>query len=54
MPVTSREIRLVARPQGLPDEELFELVETEVPDPAEDRCSSGTRTCPSIPTCAAA
>ena len=33
--VTSREIRLVARPQGVPDEDLFELVETEVPDPAD-------------------
>ncbi len=35
MPVTSREIRLVARPQGVPDEDLFELVETDVPDPAD-------------------
>ena len=35
MSVTSREIRLVARPQGVPDEDLFELVETDVPDPAD-------------------
>jgi len=35
MPVTSREIRLVGRPQGVPDEELFEVVEAEVPDPAD-------------------
>ena len=35
MPVTSREIRLAARPQGVPDERLFELAETEVPDPAD-------------------
>jgi NADPH-dependent curcumin reductase CurA len=33
--VTSREIRLVARPQGVPDEGLFEIVETAVPDPAD-------------------
>ena len=35
VPVTSREIRLVARPQGVPDEGLFEVVETDVPDPAD-------------------
>jgi NADPH-dependent curcumin reductase CurA len=31
----SREVRLVGRPRGLPDEELFEVVETPVPEPAE-------------------
>jgi NADPH-dependent curcumin reductase CurA len=31
----NREIRLVGRPQGLPDESLFELVESEVPEPAD-------------------
>ena len=31
----SREIRLVARPRGFPDEELFEVAETSIPDPAE-------------------
>ena len=31
----SREIRLVARPHGFPDEELFEVAETPIPDPAE-------------------
>jgi NADPH-dependent curcumin reductase CurA len=31
----NREIRLVGRPQGVPDESLFEIVDTEVPDPAE-------------------
>jgi len=31
----SREIRLVARPQGFPDEELFEVAEAPIPDPAE-------------------
>jgi NADPH-dependent curcumin reductase CurA len=31
----SREIRLVARPQGVLDEELFELAETPIPDPGE-------------------
>jgi NADPH-dependent curcumin reductase CurA len=31
----SREIRLVARPQGFPGEDLFELAETPIPDPAE-------------------
>jgi hypothetical protein len=31
----SREIRLVARPQGIPDEELFEVAETSIPDPAD-------------------
>jgi NADPH-dependent curcumin reductase CurA len=30
-----REIRLVARPRGFPDEELFEVAETSIPDPAE-------------------
>ena len=31
----SREIRLVARPRGFPDEELFELAETPIPDPGD-------------------
>ena len=31
----SREIRLVARPQGFPDEDLFEIAETPIPDPGE-------------------
>lgn len=31
----SREIRLVARPQGFPGEDLFELAETPVPEPAD-------------------
>lgn len=31
----SREIRLVARPRGFPDEGLFELAETPIPEPAE-------------------
>jgi NADPH-dependent curcumin reductase CurA len=31
----SREIRLVSRPQGFPDEELFEIAETAIPDPGE-------------------
>ena len=31
----SREIRLVARPRGFPDEDLFELAETPIPDPGE-------------------
>jgi len=31
----SREIRLAARPQGVPDEALFELVETSIPEPRE-------------------
>ncbi len=31
----SREIRLVARPTGFPDEELFEVAETAIPDPAD-------------------
>ncbi len=35
MTVTSREIHLIARPDGLPKVEQFELVETEVADPAE-------------------
>jgi hypothetical protein len=35
VPVTSREIRLVERPEGLPAEEVFEVAETTVPDPAE-------------------
>ena len=32
---TAREVRLVARPQGFPSEELFELAETPIPDPAD-------------------
>jgi NADPH-dependent curcumin reductase CurA len=35
MEAVAREIRLVARPQGFPDEELFELAETPIPEPAE-------------------
>ena len=31
----SREIRLVARPRGLPDEDLFEIAETPIHDPGE-------------------
>jgi hypothetical protein len=31
----SREVRLVARPRGFPDEDLFEVAETPIPDPAE-------------------
>jgi len=30
-----REVRLVARPRGFPDEELFELAETPIADPAD-------------------
>jgi NADPH-dependent curcumin reductase CurA len=32
---TAREIRLVARPQGFPDEDLFEVAETPVPSPSD-------------------
>jgi NADPH-dependent curcumin reductase CurA len=32
---TSREIRLVARPTGFPDDELFEVAEVEIPDPSD-------------------
>jgi NADPH-dependent curcumin reductase CurA len=32
---TAREIRLVARPRGFPDEDLFELTETGIPDPGD-------------------
>jgi NADPH-dependent curcumin reductase CurA len=35
VPVTSREVRLVARPRGLPRESDFELATTELPDPGE-------------------
>ena len=31
----SREIRLVARPTGFPDEELFEVAESPIPDPSD-------------------
>ena len=31
----SREIRLVSRPQGFPDEDLFEIAETAIPDPRD-------------------
>jgi len=31
----AREIRLVARPQGFPAEELFEVAETAIPDPGD-------------------
>ncbi|HEX2427325.1 MAG TPA: NADP-dependent oxidoreductase [Gaiellaceae bacterium] len=31
----AREVRLVARPQGFPTEDLFEIAEAPVPDPAE-------------------
>jgi NADPH-dependent curcumin reductase CurA len=32
---TGREIRLVARPQGFPDEDLFEVAETAIPTPSD-------------------
>jgi NADPH-dependent curcumin reductase CurA len=35
MPLRSREIRLAARPRGVPTESDFELAEVELPDPAE-------------------
>jgi NADPH-dependent curcumin reductase CurA len=35
MPTVSREVRLVARPEGVPQEELFELAEVTLPDPSE-------------------
>ena len=35
MPVTNREIRLVARPRGQPQASDFELAATELPDPGE-------------------
>jgi NADPH-dependent curcumin reductase CurA len=31
----AREVRLVARPQGFPGEELFEVAETQIPDPSD-------------------
>jgi NADPH-dependent curcumin reductase CurA len=31
----AREIRLVARPQGFPNEDLFEVAETAIPEPAD-------------------
>jgi len=31
----NREIRLVGRPRGVPDEGLFELIESDVPEPAD-------------------
>lgn len=33
MPVVSREVHLVARPEGMPGAEHFSIVETDVPDP---------------------
>ena len=35
MPLRSREIRLAARPQGVPEAADFELAEVEVPDPVD-------------------
>ena len=35
MDTRNREIRLVGRPRGVPDESLFELVESEAPEPAD-------------------
>ncbi|HUG65527.1 MAG TPA: NADP-dependent oxidoreductase [Gaiellaceae bacterium] len=32
---TAREVRLVARPQGWPDEDLFEVAEATIPEPAD-------------------
>ncbi|MFI0445676.1 NADP-dependent oxidoreductase [Actinomadura sp. 6N118] len=37
MPVTSREVHLVARPEGEPEPSDFALVETTVPDPGQDQ-----------------
>ena len=36
MPTVSREIHLVARPDSLPTTDQFQIVESEVPDPASD------------------
>ena len=33
----AREIRLVSRPQGFPDEDLFEVAETSIPEPADSQ-----------------
>ena len=48
----SREIRLVARPQGFPGEDLFEVGETRIPIQQTGRCLTqervllrSTRTC---------
>ena len=35
MPTVSREIRLAARPRGVPTQSDFDLAEREIPDPAE-------------------
>ena len=35
MDTRNREIRLVGRPRGVPDEGLFELIESDVPEPAD-------------------
>lgn len=35
MPVSSQEIRLAARPQGMPKQSDFELATAQIPDPAE-------------------
>ncbi|MEJ2131493.1 MAG: NADP-dependent oxidoreductase, partial [Gammaproteobacteria bacterium] len=35
MSITSREVHLVERPDGLPAEAQFRIVETEVPDAAD-------------------
>lgn len=54
LPAVNREWHLVSRPVGWPKPEDFALVEAEVPQPGRARSSSGTRTCPSTRTCAAA
>ena len=33
--VKSREVHLIARPEGMPREEEFAVVETDLPDPAD-------------------
>ena len=35
MSAVSREVRLAGRPRGVPDEELFEIVESPIPEPGE-------------------
>ena len=35
MPIVSREVHLIARPDGMPNEEQFDVVEQPVPDPSE-------------------
>jgi len=50
---TSREWHLIRRPQGVPVDEDFALVDVELPAPGDGEILVPTASSPSTPTCVA-